>query len=225
MISSVKQNLSEIELKIAEAARKSGRDAKDITVIAVTKYASCERAEEAVQAGVVNLGESYEKGFLEKKEQLGDKVSWHFIGSLQSKKVKNVINKIDYLHSLDRMSLAEEIQKRAEQTVKCLVQVNVSGEVSKHGVDASNLNKFLQNLKEYDKIKIIGLMTMAPLTENESEIRKCFSELNRLQGEIKSLNLPNVTCEHLSMGMSNDYQIAIEEGATMIRIGTALVGE
>lgn len=224
MSKTVIENLDEMNNRIRMAAEKSGRTLNDVTLIAVTKYVSDERAIEARDAGIENFGENYEAGFLTKSELLGEDAKMHFIGSLQSKKVKNVINRVDYLHSLDRESLAIEIQKRAEKPVNCFIQVNVSGEVSKSGIKYENLKKFVQSMLIYDKIRVIGLMTMAPNTDNEDEIRACFSTLRKLRDELKSLNHPNVTCEHLSMGMSNDFEIAVEEGATMIRIGTALVG-
>jgi pyridoxal phosphate enzyme (YggS family) len=202
----------------------SGRNPEEITVIAVTKYVSAERALEAVEAGVQNLGENRDEGLLEKWEILKDRPVWHFIGSLQTKKVKNVIDKVSYIHSLDRISLAQEIQKRALKPVNCFVQVNVSGEESKQGIKPDKAKAFIEELQHYEKIRVIGLMTMAPLTEDQTVIRECFKNLKKLQKEIQSLQLMLAPCTELSMGMSNDYTIAIEEGATYIRIGTALVG-
>lgn len=224
MSKTVIENLAEINEKISVAAKKSGRSLEDVKLIAVTKYVTDQRAVEARDSGISSFGENYEDGFLTKSELLGVDAEMHFIGSLQSKKVKNVINRVDFLHSLDRESLAKEIQKRADFPVKCLIQVNVSEEASKHGINAKDLKKFVQNMLKYDKIEIIGLMTMAPLTTDNELVRSCFSSLRELRDEIRSLNLPNISCEHLSMGMSNDFEIAIEEGATMIRVGTALVG-
>ncbi len=221
----VKANLAVVENRIVAAAKKVNRDPKEVTIIAVTKYVSIERTQETIEAGINNLGENYDKGFLEKKALLGDQPTWHFIGSVQSKKVKSIINEIDYLHSLDRISLAEEIQKRAMHPVKCLVQVNISEEESKHGLSEKNVIPFIQQLESYDTIKVVGLMTMAPMTNDVTVIRNCFADLKKLQLKVQSLNLPYATCEELSMGMSNDFEIAIEEGATMIRVGTVLVGE
>ena len=149
----------------------------------------------------------------------------HFIGSLQSRNVKEVINEIDYLHALDRLSLAKEINKRADHEIACFIQVNVSGEESKHGIALNEVNHFIEQIQQYDKIKIVGLMTMAPYTEDTAYIRQLFKQLRVKRDEIKDLNLDYAPCHYLSMGMSNDYAIAVEEGASFIRIGTKLVGE
>ncbi|WP_313798748.1 YggS family pyridoxal phosphate-dependent enzyme [Cytobacillus sp.] len=221
----VEENLQKIQENIEMACRRSNRQPNDVTIIAVTKYVTIERAKEAVEAGIIHLGENRDEGLLTKWGVLKDKPTWHYIGTLQSRKVKNIINKVDYIHSLDRMSLAEEINKRAEKVTNCLIQVNVSGEESKQGLPPHEVSEFVLSLSKYDKIRVCGLMTMAPFTENEQVLRSCFRKLNELQRKIKNLELNYAPCTELSMGMSNDYMIAIEEGATMIRIGTALVGE
>jgi len=219
----ISENLLDIQ-KTIEAAQKKSNFSQQVTIIAVTKQVTTERAKEALDNNILHLGENRPEGLLAKKEELKDKAIWHYIGSLQTRKVKQVINEIDYLHSLDRLSLAEEIEKRAEKTVKCFVQANVSGEESKHGLDREEVIPFIQSLAQYTKIQIVGLMTMAPNTEDESVIRKVFSDLKKLQQEVVELKLPHAPCNELSMGMSNDYEIAVEEGATFVRIGTALVG-
>jgi pyridoxal phosphate enzyme (YggS family) len=221
----VAENLIHIEEQIKLACENSGRKREEITLIAVTKYVTIERAKEALEAGIINLGENRDEGLLNKYEVLQDQPKWHYIGSLQTRKVKNIIDKVAYIHSLDRVSLAEEIQKRAIEPIKCLVQVNVSGEESKHGIESSHLIQFIKELADYDKVVVAGLMTMAPLTYDEQVLRKCFRDLKELQKEIQQYKFVHAPCTELSMGMSNDFVIAIEEGATMIRIGTALVGE
>ncbi|WP_445488390.1 YggS family pyridoxal phosphate-dependent enzyme [Niallia sp. 03133] len=220
----VKDNFEKIEKNIEEACVKVNRPKNDITLIAVTKYVTIERAQEALEAGVRHLGENREDGLLAKFEILKDKPVWHFIGSLQTRKVKSIIDYVDYIHSLDRLSLAKEIHKRADRTIKCLVQVNTSQEETKHGLAPEETINFIKNLAEYTNIQIVGLMTMAPFTDDEAQLRSCFQTLKRLQTEIQAMHLDYAPCIELSMGMSNDYSIAIEEGATMIRIGTALVG-
>ncbi|XJZ28422.1 YggS family pyridoxal phosphate-dependent enzyme [Bacillota bacterium Lsc_1132] len=217
--------LEAIKQQIADACYKGNRSPEDVRLIAVTKYVSTSRAQEALEAGVCDLGENRDEGLLEKWEVLKDKPVWHFIGSLQTRKVKNIIDKVDYIHSLDRLSLAEEIQKRASQKVNCLVQVNVSGEESKHGLHPDEVIPFIEQLHSLDKIVIAGLMTMAPLTNDEEVLHNCFRELRELREQVKARQFAFAPCNHLSMGMSNDFQIAVEEGATMVRIGTALVGE
>ncbi|SOC35369.1 YggS family pyridoxal phosphate-dependent enzyme [Ureibacillus acetophenoni] len=219
----ISENLINIQSDI-DQAKENSKYGQDVTIIAVTKQVSTERTKEVLDNNIFHLGENRPEGLLAKKEELNDKAIWHYIGSLQTRKVKQVINEIDYLHSLDRMSLATEIEKRAEKPVKCFVQANVSGEESKHGLSREEVIPFIQSLAEFSKIQIVGLMTMAPNTEDESVIRKVFSDLKQLQQEVVELQLPYAPCTELSMGMSNDYAIAIEEGATFIRIGTALVG-
>lgn len=221
-MASVLENLEQIQLNIERAKNKSGNH--DVKIIAVTKQVSVERTKEVLEAGIFHLGENRPEGLLAKREAIKEQAIWHYIGSLQSRKVKSVINEIDYLHSLDRMSLAEEIEKRAEHPVKCFVQVNISGEESKHGLSKEVVIPFIQSLESFSKIQVVGLMTMAPNTDDTELIRSVFRNLRLLQQEVMELNLPYAPCKELSMGMSNDYEIAIEEGATFVRIGTALVG-
>lgn len=221
----VDQNLSTIKENIAKACEKSGRDPEKITVIAVTKYVTTERAIEALNAGIKDLGENRDQEFMKKYEIIGKKAIWHFIGTLQTRKVKNIIDKVDYIHSLDRLSLAEEINKRASKKVSCFIQVNVSGEESKHGLSVDETIPFVKKLADFLHINVVGLMTMAPHVNDENILRNCFRSLKQLQLQIQKLQLPYAPCTELSMGMSNDYTIAVEEGATFIRIGTSLVGE
>jgi PLP dependent protein len=222
---SVKENLQIIEQNIKEACERSNRNKEELQIIAVTKYVSNERTQEALEAGIIHLGENRDDGFLKKWEQFQDKPTWHFIGTLQSRKVKNIIDKVDYIHSLDRLSLAKEIQKRASKPIKCFVQVNVSGEESKHGIRPDELIPFIEQLASFDRIVVVGLMTMAPFTDDETLIRRCFQQLKTLQLKVQALNKKYAPCTELSMGMSNDYIIAVEEGATFVRIGSSLVGE
>ncbi|MDN7241332.1 YggS family pyridoxal phosphate-dependent enzyme [Planococcus sp. N028] len=197
---------------------------KGIQVIAVTKQVGIERTKEAIDAGVRHLGENRPEGLSAKRDAISADVSWHFIGTLQTRKVKDVINQIDYLHSLDRMSLAKEIQKRANRPIDCFVQVNVSQEESKSGLSPSETAEFIKSLESFDKIRVVGLMTMAPNTSDENVIRQVFKGLKTLQLEVASQNWRHAPCLECSMGMSNDYLIAAQEGATFVRIGTALVG-
>lgn len=219
----ISNNLNQIRNKIEEAKNRASVT-QDVTIIAVTKQVTTERAQEAINAGLIHLGENRPEGLLAKKSELNNQAKWHYIGSLQSRKVKQVINEIDYLHSLDRISLAEEINKRAEKIIDCFVQANVSGEQSKHGLKTEEVIPFIQSLEQFDKIRVVGLMTMAPNTEDQTVIRNVFKNLKNLQQEVVKLNLPYAPCQELSMGMSNDFEIAVEEGATFVRIGTALVG-
>ncbi|MGH2317412.1 YggS family pyridoxal phosphate-dependent enzyme [Planococcus sp. SE5232] len=196
----------------------------NIQVIAVTKQVGVERTKEAIQAGIRHLGENRPEGLAQKLEAIDEDVSWHYIGNLQTRKVKDVINEIDYLHSLDRLSLAKEIQKRANRQVNCFVQVNVSGEESKSGIAPDETMDFIKSLEAYDKIRVVGLMTMAPNTEDERIIREAFKGLKLLQLQVSEKHWTHAPCTECSMGMSNDYLIAAQEGASFVRIGTALVG-
>ncbi|MEK3764905.1 YggS family pyridoxal phosphate-dependent enzyme [Solibacillus sp. FSL K6-4121] len=219
----IEENLLNIQKQIVNAKQRANTD-QAVNIIAVTKEVDIARTKEAIEAGLTNLGENRPEGLMNKLQSINSNVSWHYIGSLQTRKVKQVINDIDYLHSLDRLSLAEEIEKRATKAVKCFIQVNVSGEESKHGLTKQQALDFVKQLEQFSKIIVVGLMTMAPFTEDETVIRQVFKQLKQLQQEMSQLNIPNVPCTELSMGMSNDYEIAVEEGATFVRIGTALVG-
>ncbi|PTJ45977.1 YggS family pyridoxal phosphate-dependent enzyme [Staphylococcus simulans] len=220
----VKQNLEQINEHITKSLEKVHRDTRP-NVIAVTKYVTIERAKEAYDAGIRHFGENRLEGFQAKREVLPDDVVMHFIGTLQSRKVKEFIDDIDYLHALDRKSLAKEINKRASHVVKCFVQVNVSEEESKHGLALEEVDAFIELLEQYENIQVVGLMTMAPYTEDEAEIRQIFETLRHKRDEIQAKQLDYAPCTELSMGMSNDYEIAAEEGATFVRIGTKLVGK
>ena len=219
----IENNLLNIQEQIVKAKQRANSD-QTVNIIAVTKEVDVTRTKEAIEAGLTHLGENRPEGLTNKLQSINSNVSWHYIGSLQTRKVKQVINDIDYLHSLDRLSLAEEIEKRATKAVKCFIQVNVSGEESKHGLTKQQTLEFVKQLGQFSKIIVVGLMTMAPFTEDETVIRQVFKQLKQLQQEVSQLNIPNVPCTELSMGMSNDYEIAVEEGATFVRIGTALVG-
>jgi len=218
-------NLDDIKKQIEQACAKSNRNLEEITLIGVTKYVTIERTEEALQAGVKNFGENRLEGFLTKYDHFQDRAKWHFIGTLQSRKVKDVIDKVDMIHSLDRMSLAKEINKRADDVMDCFVQVNVSGEKTKHGLEPEEVLPFIEEVGKYEKIRIAGLMTMAPHIEDESRLRKIFRELAELRDKARSHNFSHAPCKFLSMGMSNDFSVAVEEGATHIRIGSSLVGD
>ena len=219
----VRENFEKITKEIVETCEKVGRNLEEVNLVAVTKYVSDARVEEAIEAGITDFAENRPQNYVERKNKYSNK-TWHLIGSLQTRKVRDVINDVDFFHALDRDSLAKEIEKRAEKEIKCFVQVNVSGEESKHGLTSEQTIDFIKSLEQYSKIKVVGLMTMAPFVEDEEILRNCFRKLRELRDEVKVLDLSYAPCEFLSMGMSNDYKIAIGEGATHIRVGTALVG-
>ena len=225
-IVTVKENLNKVQSVVKNACEKSNRDVNDITMIVVTKYVTIDRAVEVVGAGLHHLGENRADEGVKKREAIGDQAQWHFIGNLQSRKVKDVVDKFDYFHSLDRLSLAKEINKRAPEgkKVRCFVQVNVSGEESKSGLAPEETIDNIKKISVYESIEIVGLMTMAPFVEDPETVRPYFRKLRELKEEVENLSLAHAPCQHLSMGMSNDYHIAIEEGATFVRIGSAIVG-
>ncbi|WP_318036557.1 YggS family pyridoxal phosphate-dependent enzyme [Candidatus Contubernalis alkalaceticus] len=221
----MQDNLLKIVDKIKEAQVKSGRQEDTITLIAVTKGVAPEKIKEAVSIGINNFGENRVQEVIPKIEILPDKLTWHFIGHLQSNKVKEVLPRFSLIHSLDRLSLAKEIQIRSEKSsriTEALVQVNVAEEKSKFGLSVNEVEGFIEMVVEkFPNIKITGLMTIAPYVEDPQEVRTIFRELKNLSCKIK---VPGVELKELSMGMSSDYEVAVEEGATMVRIGTALFG-
>lgn len=226
---SIEKNLSEIRDRIEHAAMLSGRRGKDIKLVAVTKTVGVERIREAVALGVTAIGENRVQEMVEKYEQLKDlPVEWHFIGHLQTNKVKYIIDKVDLIHSLDRLSLAREINKRAakiNRKIDVLVQVNVSGEETKFGLFPDQVKEFIKGIMDMEHIRIKGLMTIAPYTEQPEEVRPIFRRLKQLSEEIRGMGLGGVYMEYLSMGMTGDYTVAIEEGANIVRIGTGIFGE
>ena len=225
---SIKDNIMSIKQNIQKIKEESNRQ-EEVNLMAVTKTVDVDKVLEAIDAGITDIGENKPQELARKYEVIGDKVRYHLIGTLQTNKVKYIIDKAYMIHSLDRIALCEEIQKRAEKidkVINCLVQVNISKEESKHGLEEEKVIDFVKQVSsDYKNIHIKGLMTMAPFIDNEKEIRKVFKGLKDLSLEIKELNLPNVEMDTLSMGMSHDYKIAIEEGATIIRVGTSIFGE
>ena len=224
---SIKENIMYINQEIDNIKKEINRK-DDVTLMAVTKTVDVEKVLEAIDSGVTDIGENKPQELTRKYDAIGDKVRYHLIGTLQTNKVKYIIDKVYMIHSLDRISLCEEIQKRAEKIdkiINCLVQVNISKEESKHGLDRESVVDFIQTVsREYKNIHIKGLMTMAPFIDDEKEIRKVFKGLKDLSLEVNNLNIPNVQMNTLSMGMSHDYKIAIEEGSTIIRVGTSIFG-
>ncbi len=223
---SITANIQIVQDKIEQACKRIGRDTEEINVIAVTKYVNVEKTEEVLNAGLQHIGENRPQQAVSKYDQLQERGIWHFIGNLQTRKVKQVIGKFEYIHSLDRIALAEEIEKRAKYLgikVKCFIQVNVSGEESKSGIDPDKLIQFSREVKQFESIEVVGLMTMAPLTENIEVIRPHFRRLRELRDYLNEQQIFDYLVKELSMGMSNDFEIAIEEGATFVRLGSILL--
>ena len=218
----LKENTERVFQQIKDASQQAGREANSVSVLAVTKYVDVPTAEALLPLGVHHIGENRVDKFLEKYEALkGRNITWHLIGTLQRRKVKDVIQYVDYFHALDSLKLAEEIQKRSDRVVKCFLQVNISREESKHGFSKEELLELLPELATLDKIEYVGLMTMAPFEASSDELKEIFKATQDLQLEIREKQIPNMPMTNLSMGMSRDYKEAIEFGSTFVRIGTA----
>ncbi|WP_214739982.1 MULTISPECIES: YggS family pyridoxal phosphate-dependent enzyme [unclassified Exiguobacterium] len=215
---SISDNVKEVQSIISSHVQDV-----DPTLIAVTKSVGVDVANALYEEGIRDFGENRPDSLLEKVEGMPKDARFHFIGTLQTRKVRQIIDHVAAIHSLDRLSLAAEIDKRADRMIDCFVQVNTSGEDSKHGLEIEEVAPFIENCKQYPHIRIIGLMTMAPFTEDESILRETFRRLRHLRDEVKAKAYEHAPCTELSMGMSNDYPIAIEEGASFVRIGTVLV--
>ena len=216
------KNRDEVFQAVAQATEEAHRPQNSVKIIAVTKYVDSSIAKDLLKTGIEHIGENRVDRFLEKYEALADlKLTWHLIGSLQRRKVKDIINYLDYFHALDSVKLAAEIQKRAIKPIKCFLQVNVSKEESKHGFMVEDVHQAIETIKEYDKIELVGLMTMAPFRADQDQLKDIFSKTHALQKELSELGLANMPFTELSMGMSGDYQEAIANGSTFVRIGTA----
>ena len=218
----LKENTNLVFQQISNAVQEAGRENDSVSVIAVTKYVDVETASALVSQGVQHIGENRVDKFLDKYHALSDKnLTWHLIGTLQRRKVKEVISYVDYFHALDSLKLAQEIQKRADHKIKCFLQVNISQEESKHGFSKEELLALLPELSELDQIEYVGLMTMAPFEATSQELQEIFKETQELQKNIQEKHFPNMPMTELSMGMSRDFKEAIQFGSTFVRIGTA----
>ncbi|ETT74282.1 alanine racemase domain-containing protein [Paenibacillus sp. FSL R7-277] len=226
-MASLQERIATTRERVARACAASGRDANEVKLIAVTKYVSLNTVAAVLEAGLEEIAESRWQDAEPKWNALGHKGIWHFIGHLQTNKVKDVIGKFQYIHSLDRLSLARELHKKAEAAgleVKVFLQVNISGEDTKFGLAPEAVEDFLREIAPLDRVKVIGLMTMAPHEEDPEATRPVFRGLRELRDHLNLLGLTPEPIEELSMGMSNDFEVAIQEGATRVRLGTVLVG-
>lgn len=224
----ISKNLEYVETRIEEACRRAKRDRNEVTLIAVSKTKPVPDLEEAYRLGVRDFGENKVQELVEKAEVLPKDIRWHMIGHLQRNKVKYIVDKVCLIHSVDSLRLAEEISKEAvkkQLTVNILVEVNVAGEETKFGSTAEEAINLVEQIAALPGISIKGLMTIAPFVENPEENRKYFSKLRQLAVDISDKNIDNVTMHVLSMGMTGDYEVAVEEGATYVRVGTGIFGE
>ena len=207
----LQKNKDQVFAAVAEATRKANRPENSVSIVAVTKYVDSSTAKE-----------NRVDKFLEKYQYLKDEeLTWHLIGTLQRRKVKEVINYVDYFHALDSLKLAEEIEKRAEHTIKCFLQVNVSGEESKHGFAVNEIEAVLPALEKLEHIEIVGIMTMAPIDAGEEDLEKIFQATHELQKKLQNKQITNMPFSEISMGMSRDFATAIANGSTFVRIGTS----
>ena len=223
----IKENLEKIAEKIRLRLELAGRNSGDITMVAVTKTVEEDGIREAIACGVRIIGESRVQEAKEKYGKLGNEVIWHLVGHLQTNKAKDAVKIFDLIHSVDSIKLAKEIDRQARKAgkvQKVLIEVNLSGEETKYGLSPEEVIPFLKDISELPNMKVEGLMTMAPFYENPEDCRPYFRRLKELVEKVKARKIKNVEMKYLSMGMTNDYEVAIEEGSNMVRIGRAIFG-
>jgi pyridoxal phosphate enzyme (YggS family) len=221
-------NINKVRQRLIAATARCNRSPDSVRLLAVTKTVSSFAIEQAMEAGITAFGENYVQEAKEKIAVIGKRVEWHMIGYLQTNKAKYAVNLFDYIHSVDRMELAKEINKRADlinRKINILVEINISGEKTKSGIQAAHAVRLIKDISILENISVKGLMTMAPYSSNPENSRPYFSELRNLQKKIIKEGIKNIQMDELSMGMTDDFEIAIEEGATIVRIGRAIFGE
>lgn len=224
----LKENYEIVEQNISEACARAGRDRSEVLLISVSKTKPLSMIEEAIGLGYTVFGENKVQELVDKFEHVSQPVNWHLIGHLQTNKVKYIVDKAVLIHSVDSIKLAQTIQKESEKhnvVSNILIEVNVAQEDTKFGLHVEEVEDFIREIAGYSHIKVCGLMTIAPYVENPEENRQYFRRLKQLLLDINSKNIDNINMNVLSMGMTNDYQVAIEEGATMVRVGTGIFGE
>jgi len=226
-MNNITANLAEIHNRIERACQKSGRNPVEVRLVAVSKVKPAEQVEEAFHAGQKLFGESYVQEFRDKEPLVGSPVQWHFIGGLQSNKVKYLRGKVVMIHSVDRLSLANEIDRqwgKIDGSVEILLQVNVGDEASKSGCAPEDLENLVRSVAPLSNLRIKGLMCLPPHSDDPEQVRPFFRQLRKLAEQINKLHLPGIEMMELSMGMSGDFEVAVEEGATLVRVGTAIFG-
>ncbi len=224
----IKENLSAVEQNIQAACNRAGRLREEVTLIAVSKTKPVVMIEEVMAEGILDFGENKVQELTSKYEELPKELRWHLIGHLQTNKVKYVIDKAVLIHSVDSYKLAEQINKEAEKKgiiSDILIEVNIAGEDTKYGATVDETCPLIMDIAKLKNLRVRGLMTIAPFVENPEKNREHFRNLRQLKVDIKMKNIDNVTMDVLSMGMTGDYEVAIEEGATMVRVGTGIFGE
>ncbi len=223
----VTENLKTVEKRIRAACGRAGRKREEVTLIAVSKTKPVEMMREAMSSGIVTFGENKVQELVKKQEILTEPLAWHLIGHLQRNKVKQIVGKVERIHSVDSVRLAEQIQRDYEKqgiTADILIEVNMAREESKFGFMPEETEEALREIAAFPNVCVRGLMTIAPFVENPEDNRVHFRNLHKLLVDINSKNIDNISMNELSMGMSGDYEVAIEEGATFIRVGTGIFG-
>lgn len=222
------ENIETVKGKINAACKRAGRDSSEVTLIAVSKTKPVECIEEALNTDVRDFGENKVQEMCDKYEVLPKDIKWHLIGHLQRNKVKYLVGKTELIHSVDSIRLAEQIEQeyaKKDMTANILIQVNMAKEDTKFGVSAEEAEDLIRTIASFGHIRIKGLMTIAPYVENPEDNRVHFANMKKLSVDIKQKNIDNVSMDVLSMGMTGDYEVAIEEGATLVRVGTGIFGE
>ncbi|MDO4307756.1 MAG: YggS family pyridoxal phosphate-dependent enzyme [Eubacteriales bacterium] len=224
----IAENLQQVRNNIVRACQAVGRDPEEVTLVAVSKTKPVELLKEAYDADARVFGENKVQEIMEKYDKLPDDIQWHMIGHLQRNKVKYIVDKVSLIHSVDSVRLAETIEQEAARhnvRIPVLIEVNVAEEESKFGVKMEEVLPLLQQICEFPHLEIRGLMTIAPYVENPEDNREIFRQLKKLSVDIAAKNINNITMSVLSMGMTGDYEVAVQEGATMVRVGTGIFGE
>lgn len=224
----LKENIDNVRANIKRACERAKRNVDEVTLIAVSKTKPLSDIEELITYGETEFGENKVQELVDKYEHVSKPVDWHLIGHLQTNKVKYIVDKACLIHSVDSVHLAKEIEKEAAKhnvIVNILIQVNIAHEDTKFGIDATEIYNMIDEIKDYEHVRVKGLMTIAPFVDNPEENRVHFRNLHQLLLDIKSKNIDNIDMSILSMGMTNDYEVAIEEGATMVRVGTGIFGK
>ena len=224
----LKDNLKKVQTNIKSACERAGRKPEEVTLVAVSKMKPLSDIEELLETGQMEYGENYVQELCEKYENISKPVHWHMIGHLQRNKVKYLVGKVQLIHSVDSLRLAEQIEKefaKADEIANVLIEVNMAQEESKFGITSQETEELIREIAKLPHVRIQGLMTIAPFTDNPETNRVYFKNMKKLSVDINNKNIDNVSMNVLSMGMTGDYQVAVEEGATMVRVGTGIFGE
>ncbi|MGA3243685.1 MAG: YggS family pyridoxal phosphate-dependent enzyme [Bacteroidota bacterium] len=225
----VKENVEIVRKRIREVCSRCGRNPEDVLLLGVSKTFGIDSIRDAIDAELFDFGENYAQEFLEKRSQISDeRVRWHFIGHLQSNKVKYIAEHVYLIHSVDNDRLADELQKRGERmgrSLDILIEVHTTDEATKYGIPPEGTLDLVKRIAKFNRVRVQGLMTMGPFSDDPNDSRPSFQQLVALRDKIVREGIENVSMRHLSMGMTHDFEVAIEEGSTIVRIGTAIFGE